>query len=143
MGSEALPSSLGLAHSLHRASQYMDDLFAAAAGDNDLTARQLVVLDIVSRDEKLSQTDICAKSGIDRSTIADMVRRLVRKGYLARRRTRSDARRYAVQLTDEGRRVLERTLPISREIEDKVAATLPEKHRGHFLSGLDRILQHG
>jgi len=130
----------GLAHSLHRASQYMDDLFAAATAGQDLTARQLVVLEIVAREDRPSQTTICARSGIDRSTIADMVRRLVRKGYLARRRSRADARRYAVQLTDEGRKALERALPIARSLETEIASRLPEKQRQHFFTALQRIL---
>ncbi|HMN38899.1 MAG TPA: winged helix DNA-binding protein [Hyphomicrobium sp.] len=130
----------GLAHCLHRVSQHMDDLFAAATAGQDLTARQLVVLEIVAREDRPSQTTICARSGIDRSTIADMVRRLVKKGYLARRRSRADARRYAVQLTDEGRKVLERALPIAHDVERQVASRLPEKQRQHFISALRSIL---
>ncbi|MEZ5899160.1 MAG: MarR family winged helix-turn-helix transcriptional regulator [Hyphomicrobium sp.] len=131
----------GLAHSLHRASQYMDDLFAAASAGQDLTARQLVVLEIVAREDRPSQTNICERSGIDRSTIADMVRRLVKKGYLARRRSRADARRYAVQLTDEGRQVLERALPIAHDVELKIAQRLPEKQRQQFIAALRCLLE--
>ncbi|MFZ1102753.1 MAG: helix-turn-helix domain-containing protein, partial [Hyphomicrobiaceae bacterium] len=40
------------------------------------------------------------RTGIDRSTLADIVRRLTRKGLLQRCRTNEDARAYAVRLTD-------------------------------------------
>ena len=130
----------GLAHKLHRASQCIDDLFAAAHGGQDLTSRQLVVLEIVSRETQPSQTMICARTGIDRSTIADMVRRLMRKGYLARRRSRTDARRYVVQLTPEGHEALERALPVAREVESKIASRVPEEFRDEFLTALRCIL---
>ena len=69
-----------------------------------------------------------------------MVRRLVKKGYLGRRRSRVDARRYAVQLTEEGRKALERALPIARNLETESASRLPEKQRQHFFTALQRIL---
>ncbi|MEQ1714993.1 MAG: MarR family winged helix-turn-helix transcriptional regulator [Hyphomicrobium sp.] len=141
MGSSEEKSSLnGLVHGLHRASQYADDLFAEVVDDNGLTARQLVVLEIVAADDKPSQTDICARSGIDRSTIADMVRRLIKKGYLLRRRSRFDSRRYAVQLTDEGRKVLERALPHARDVETRLTSALEPKQRQQFLASLQKIL---
>jgi DNA-binding MarR family transcriptional regulator len=130
----------GLVHSLHRASQCADDLFAETIDDKSLTARQLVVLEIVAGHNKPSQTEICEKSGIDRSTVADIVRRLIKKGYLMRRRTRFDARRYAVQLTDEGRRALEHALPHVRDLEERLASALEPKQRQQFLGSLQRIL---
>ncbi|MEQ1714992.1 MAG: MarR family winged helix-turn-helix transcriptional regulator [Hyphomicrobium sp.] len=130
----------GLTHSLHRASQFADDLFAEAVDDKTLTARQLVVLEIVGRQAKLSQTEICAQSGIDRSTMADMIGRMVRKGYVMRRRSRADSRRYAVQLTEKGREAMEKALPHARNVEERVAGVLTAKQRQLFFAALQRIL---
>jgi MarR family transcriptional regulator, temperature-dependent positive regulator of motility len=74
-------------HLLHRAYQAVDQLFDAGMKTNGLTARQLAVLVTVSQNEGLSQTDIVERTGIGRSTLADIVRRLKRKGLLQRRRT--------------------------------------------------------
>ncbi len=52
----------------------------------------------VAGNEGLSQTDIVNLTGIDRSTLADIVRRLVKKGLLQRRRTKQDARAAAQRL---------------------------------------------
>ncbi len=89
-------------HLLHRVGQCAEELFQAEIGDADLTARQLAVLTAVAQEEGLSQTGIVERTGIDRSTLADIVPRLSKKGLLQRRRTREDARAYAVKLTDEG-----------------------------------------
>lgn len=135
------PLTLGLAHSLHRASQYVDDLFADAAARYGITARQLTVLEIIAQLDKPSQNDLCVRSGIDRSTIADMVLRLVTKGYVARRRSRTDARRYVLQLTEAGREVLDGALPIAREVEARVAAALPGEQRTQLTEGLHCIVR--
>jgi DNA-binding MarR family transcriptional regulator len=71
-------------HLLHRAYQAVDYLFAEETKTNGLTARQLAVLVTISQNEGLSQTDIVECTGVDRSTLADVVRRLKRKGLLQR-----------------------------------------------------------
>ena len=62
--------------------------------NGNLTPRQLAVIITVAQNEGLSQTGILDATGIDRSTLADVVRRLTKKRLLQRRRTREDARAY-------------------------------------------------
>jgi len=112
-------------HLLHRAGQCAGNVFQAEMGDRDLTPRQLAILIAVAEDEGTSQTGLTERTGIDRSTLADLVHRLQRKRLLQRRRTREDARAYAVKLTDEGRRVLRAVEPLSKRIEERVLAALP------------------
>lgn len=68
----------------------------------DLTDSQYMVLDALTRHAPCSQTAIVAVTGIDRSTLADIVGRLERKGLVARKRTKEDQRSYAVKLTEAG-----------------------------------------
>ena len=91
-------------HLLHRASSGRRFVFAMGVETNDLTARQLAVLLAVADNEGLSQTDLVERTGVDRSTLADIVKRLKGKGLLQRKRTKEDARAYAVKLTEEGRK---------------------------------------
>src|SRR5258705_10513245 len=102
-------------HLLHRAGQCAEELFQAEIGEADLTARQLAVLNTVADNEGVSQTGIVERTGIDRSTLADIVRRLSKKGLLQRRRTKDDARTYAVKLTDEGEKLLRRVGPRAKK----------------------------
>lgn len=130
-----------LTHLLHRTSQHAEEQFTAAMGPEPLTARQLVVLQVVADMEKPSQVDITERTGIDRSTLADVVRRLSRRGYLTRRRTREDARRYAVKLTDEGRKLLDRAVPLAREADARVSAALSNQQRQQLANALQIILK--
>jgi DNA-binding MarR family transcriptional regulator len=126
-------------HLLHRASQAVEEIFQGEAGD-DLTPRQLAVLATVAGNEGLSQTDIVNLTGIDRSTLADIVRRLVKKGLLQRRRTKQDARAYAVKLTDEGQRVLRAAGPVAKKVDQLIAKALGGG-KDAFLEGLQGMIE--
>ena len=78
-----------------------------SVGKNGITPRRLCVLASIAGLDHRSQTVLCAATGIDRSTMADIVRRLVKRGWLKRRRTPQDARMYAIALPNEGQRILD------------------------------------
>ena len=127
-------------HLLHRVGQCASDIFQDELGAEDLTPRQYAVLVAVSQNEGLSQTQLVEKTGVDRSTLADIVRRMLKKGLLQRRRTKGDARAYAVKLTDEGRRVLKLADPLAKRVDEKILAVLPSQQRERFLQDLNAIV---
>jgi DNA-binding MarR family transcriptional regulator len=106
----------------------------------DLTPRQFAVLVAVSQNEGLSQTSLVRKTGIDRSTLADIVRRMLRKGLLQRQRTKDDARAYSVKLTDEGWKVLKAAQPTVAIVDLRVLSVLPESSRDRFMQDLSKIV---
>lgn len=105
-------------------------------GSIDLTPRQFAVLATVAQAEGLSQTDLVARTGIDRSTLADIVGRMLKKGFLYRRRTKDDARAYAVRLTEEGRRIFEVSEPVVKKVDARLLNSIPEKRRQQFIEDL-------
>ena len=128
-------------HLLHRAGQCAADVYQHEMSGADLTPRQFAILLAVSENEGLSQTRLVERTGIDRSTLADIVRRMLKKGLLQRRRTKDDARAYAVKLTEEGSRVLDQAKPKVQKVDTKLLAVLPEHDRVRFLSDLGRIVE--
>jgi DNA-binding MarR family transcriptional regulator len=127
-------------HLLHRAGQAVDTVFGAEM-KADLTPRQLAVLVSAGANPGLNQTRLTELTGIDRSTLADLVKRLQRKGLLQRRRTRADARAYAVKLTDEGHGILRTAVPAWGRIDARVLDTLPPSRREQFLDGLSILIR--
>jgi DNA-binding MarR family transcriptional regulator len=104
---------------LHRAQQLSAILFEAEVGA-DLTPRQFAVLTAVAENEGLSQTGIVQRTGIDRSTLTDLVRRLVKKGLLQRRRNKKDARAFVLKLTGDGQKVLSRMTPLALNVDRRI-----------------------
>ena len=127
-------------HLLHRASQAVEVVFATGMQANDLAPHQLAVLVAVAEHEGLSQTDLVERTGIDRSTLADVVKRLKGKGLLQRRRTKEDARAYAVKLTEAGQRVLRTAEPLAKRVDERILDALPAKQRHQFMGALAAIV---
>jgi DNA-binding MarR family transcriptional regulator len=101
-----------------------------------LTPRQYAVLRAVSQENGLSQTAIMAATGIDRSSTAELVRRLVSFGALQRRRTKRDARQYAVRLTPKGRDLVAVGQEAARLADVSLLSRLPLALRSPFLEAL-------
>src|SRR4051812_40392653 len=93
-------------HLLHRALQRALDIYAEEFGEAAITQRQFAVLAAAEAHEGATQADLVRITGIDRSTLADMARRMIGKGLLERERSNVDARANAVRLTDAGREIL-------------------------------------
>uniref|UniRef100_UPI00289FAC49 MarR family winged helix-turn-helix transcriptional regulator n=2 Tax=Brevundimonas TaxID=41275 RepID=UPI00289FAC49 len=93
-------------HLMHRALQLALDIYAEEAGPDGLTQRQFAVLEAVAARSGLTQTDLVKATGIDRSTLADLVARMTTKGLLERERSTLDARAKAVRLSPAGEAAL-------------------------------------
>jgi DNA-binding MarR family transcriptional regulator len=65
---------------------------------------------------------------------------MLKKGLLQRRRTKEDARAYAVRLTEAGWQALKGADPIARRVDDKVLAVLPAGQRDRFMQDLNTIV---
>lgn len=128
-------------HLLHRAGQCAGDVFQAEMNIGDLTPRQYAVLVSISKNEGLSQTNLVDMTGIDRSTLADIVRRMLKKGLVQRRRTKEDARAYSVRLTEDGRNVLRSAEPMAKRVDERILEALPDDQRKRFLSDLNMIVE--
>lgn len=130
-------------HLLRRATQFAQDLFTKEVGAGGLTARQFAVLVTVERDEGLSQTDLVKQTGIDRSTLADMISRMISRGLLQRKRTKTDRRANSVNLTAAGRRALNATMPQAVRAEKMVMDALSPKQRENLFEILGVIANLG
>jgi len=130
----AVEASVG--HLLHRAAQRALDFYAEEAGPGAVTQRQHAVLAAVAAREGAAQADLVAATGVDRSTLADMVARMIDKGLLARERSSIDARANAVRLTDAGRTALAETGPRAAAADARLLNLLTKSQRAVILEAL-------
>ena len=128
-------------HLLHRALQLALDIYAEETGPEAVTQRQYAVLSAVAAQEGLTQTDLVRATGIDRSTLADLVARMIGKNLLGRERSTVDARANTVRLSDEGRAALEAAAPRVAAADARILKLLPARKRDAFL-GLLADLSH-
>lgn len=106
-----------------------------------ITGQQLTVMSAIMEyqiynDAGPSQACLVITTGIDRSTMADIVRRLSIKGLIARKRQKDDARTYNVTLTEKGEDVAIRAGAVASSLETFIAQDRPSA-----FNGLEKKLQ--
>lgn len=127
------PLDASPSHLMHRALQLALDIYAEEVGADGPTQRQFAVLEIASRNEGLTQTDLVRATGIDRSTLADLVARMTARGLLNRERSVLDGRAKAVSLSDEGRALLETARTRVEAADRRILALMPKAKRDSFM----------
>lgn len=143
MARTAFDQSRAPGHLLRRAHQVSVEFFLAEVGDSGPTPQQFALLLMVARQPGASQAALVRLTGIDRSTLAEMARRLVARGLLARRRDASDARANRLRITAAGRRVVDGALPAVAQAQARVLALLPPRRRAAFIKDLQRLVEAG
>jgi hypothetical protein len=99
-------------HLLRRCQQNAVEIFAQEVGEDGLTPRQFALLLTVHQRPGLMQTELVRLTGIDRSTLAEMTRRLA---------------------------ALRTALPGVIRAQERILAPLEGARRGLFLECLDAV----
>jgi DNA-binding MarR family transcriptional regulator len=124
---------------MRRCQQLFGDLYARETNGRDLTRQQFMVLAALENNDGVSQTALVEMTNIDRSTLAEMVRRMLDRGLLSRERTEEDARANAVAITPLGRKALKFARAASDRAERALLEALPAAERGRFVKSLATI----
>jgi DNA-binding MarR family transcriptional regulator len=126
-------------HLLHRVLQLALDYHAEASGPSGLTQRQYTVLAAAGAADGVSQSDLVRATGIDRSTLADLVARMISKGLLERERSATDARANTVRLSASGKAALMEGGKPAAKSDARLLDLLPPKKRETFLKTLTTL----
>jgi DNA-binding MarR family transcriptional regulator len=102
----------------------------------EVTSVQFGVLNVLAGSPGASQQHLVERLDLDRSTIADIVARLERRGLIERIRDGADKRRNVLHLTPLGQTELETLLPRVQRVDEVLTRGLDETDR----SALRRIL---
>lgn len=119
-------------HLLRRAEQFAADMFARSELRDGVTLRQSVLLAAIAESEGASQSDLVRMTGVDRSTLAEMMARMESRGLIARAAARDDGRAKSVRLTAQGRRRLDSAVPAMRLVDKALLAAVPAANRSLF-----------
>jgi DNA-binding MarR family transcriptional regulator len=126
-------------HLIRRCQQFYGDLYAREAGSRELTKQQFTLLCALEHNEGASQTTLVEITGIDRSTLAEMVRRMLERGLLSRERTEEDQRANAIAISPSGRKALRSARNAADRAERALLDALPAPERQKFVKSLSQI----
>ncbi len=115
---------------------FQQQLTAAGAG---ITIDQWVVLQVLDRQEGLSQLEIARETYKDAPTVTRIIDLLCSKGLTRRITDPADRRRFKIQLTDEGRKKIDATLPIIRDARRQAWQGIEDKEIDRLVGILNSV----
>lgn len=98
-----------------------------------ITSAQFAVLSVLEQKPCIDQRRLGELVGTDRSTTADMVRRLTARRLITRLRDVADQRRNLLRLTPDGLETLHAAIPAANRVSRKMVYALEERDRAEFL----------
>jgi DNA-binding MarR family transcriptional regulator len=110
---------------LHRLLKLLDARNRAALAEVGITGRRAALLRAIKEQGTSTQTHLTNETGIDRSTIAEMISRMVADGLIKRVRNAADARAYNVTLTSEGLAMMRQATKAMEKAEREAIKDLP------------------
>lgn len=114
-------------------------LFMSVVGE-DLTTTQWAALSRLHQNGPCSQNLLGRHTAMDASTIKGVIDRLQVRGLVERLPDPEDGRRLLVQLTEAGREVVVRTLPLAQLVTEQTLAPLNLEERQALLVCLAKLV---
>jgi len=125
-------------HLLHRAEQLAGDRFTQLVGET-VTLRQFIVLAAIAENPGLSQNDLVRATGVDRSTLADMITRMQKRGWITRSPSTLDGRANAVRMAAAGSMIFHAAAHHAKAADAAILDALPRTKRRTFLNTLTKL----
>ncbi len=115
--------------------------FAHETNDPELKPRVFSALGVIAQYPGISQSDLGAHIGRDKSTVTPLIAELIASGHVAREQDASDRRSFHLTLTPLGRELLSRQQQSARRHEARIEAAIgtPEA-KAEFMRTLDRLI---
>lgn len=122
-------------HQLHYA------LFFEECAGTDITPVQYGLMTILSTHPDSDQIAIANALGIDRTNVADVLRRLTAAGLVERRRSEKDKRAVLSRLTPQGETLLKSLYPAMARAQERLLDCLEPERREAFIATLMDLLE--
>ncbi|AEM87018.1 winged helix DNA-binding protein [Streptomyces antimycoticus] len=124
---------------LARRFQQAHSLLWGAMVSEEITSPQFAVVNALTERPEIDQRTLSEHVHLDRSTIADLVARLARRGLLERVRDPNDGRRNVLRLTEEGARVHQKLVTRTARMNRVFLSPLDETERETLLRLIARV----
>ena len=121
---------------LHRADQLATGYFREEMGALGLTRARFTALLALARTPGLNQKQLAIATGIDTSTLTELIRRLEEQKLIARKRQDGSRRGYALLLTASGKRKLKNARASAAMADRRIMTTIDKADRRTLLECL-------
>ncbi|WP_405975130.1 MarR family transcriptional regulator [Streptomyces sp. NBC_00988] len=105
----------------------------------EITSPQFAVLNALADEPGLDQRTVGERVGLDRSTVAEVISRLIRRGLLDKVRDPQDGRRFLLRLTEDGTRVHRKLVVRTARMNQVFLAPLSADEQAVFFDLIQRV----
>jgi DNA-binding MarR family transcriptional regulator len=105
----------------------------------DVTPQQFGLLAFLWREDGISQTELSARSQIDRTTMGGIIDRLEKEGLIERRNHPDDRRAYQIFLTAKGKSLEDELCIAANKVQDKMKSPLTAEEQATFIRLLEKL----
>lgn len=132
-----------LGYAVRRAQLRVFQDLAATMDRFGLTPGQVGALLLIEANRGLSQTELGAALGIERSSVVPLIDQMEAKGLVHRLAHARDRRAHALALSEAGMTLVRRFLPALERHERRIAKSLNAAERKQLLDLLNRVASEG
>ncbi|MFP4077599.1 MAG: MarR family winged helix-turn-helix transcriptional regulator [Bacillota bacterium] len=104
-----------------------------------LSINEIHVLEAIQKSEEATMTNVAKKLHVTVGTLTTSINRLVEKGYCERYQTKEDRRKVFIQLTKNGKHVLEVHREFHEEMIDAVIDDLKLEDNALLIEALEKL----
>jgi DNA-binding MarR family transcriptional regulator len=121
-------------HQIHNA------MFLEECGAFDLTPVQYGLLTTLAMRREMDQITLAKEVGLDRTNVADVLRRLQRRGLVSRHRSPADRRMVLARLTAKGEKLTLAMHTAMSRAQTRLLEPLPAAEKERFMATLLRLV---
>lgn len=118
---------------------FLEEKWIKNAGLNDLSISEVHMLVAIGDRENKSMSSVAEQASLTNGTVTTMVKKLERKGYVARRQDEEDKRVVRVGLSESGQKALSLHQDFHKDMVSHIIGGLEPHERETFLSMIDRL----
>lgn len=126
---------------IRRLHQIHTGLFLEACGGENITPVMYSVLSCLSQHGAMDQTTLARAVAIDKTNMTDVLRRLMKRGFIKRAVSETDRRVRLTTLTPAGEEVLKRADPLASDAHRETLAALSPQDRVRFIRMMMTIVE--
>ncbi len=105
-----------------------------------LTGPQLIVLQEISNQDKISVTPLSKITSLSQATVTDITKRLEKKGYLLRIKREDDKRAVSLSLSEAGKEIIKDLPPLLQKTFTQRFSKIKDWEQLMILSSFERVV---
>lgn len=93
----------------------------------------------LAKNEGCTQKELCRNMGIDEAVATRSMKKMEKEGYVSRIRSEQDSRKYALFLTEKGRKLIPVIRTVLEEWWNQVLQDVPQEQQNYLLPLMEHI----